>query len=328
MKTIYPEKLRQGSHIRVISPSRSMKLLSPETRQLAIDALRNFGFTLSFGKHVDEFDEFLSSSVASRVADLHDAFSDPSVDGIFTVIGGYNSNQLLDHIDYDLIQSNPKYLCGFSDITVLSNAIYAKTGIAGCSGPHFSSWAIQQGFEYAKEYFEKCCMQAAPYKLQPSPVWSDDAWYLDQEKREFIATDGFDVIQTGVAEGTFIGGHMRCLACLQGTQYMPSLRNAILLIEEDEETNPRVFDRLLQSFIHLPDSRYIKAIIIGRFQKATNMTPELLKKIIKNKQELAKIPIVANVTLGHTMPIATFPIGGTGRVTATGSGATLEIINH
>lgn len=54
-----------------------------------------------------------------------------------TSIGGYNCNQLLPHIDYDLIKNNPKKLCGFSDITALLNAIYAKTGIITYYGPHF-----------------------------------------------------------------------------------------------------------------------------------------------------------------------------------------------
>jgi muramoyltetrapeptide carboxypeptidase LdcA involved in peptidoglycan recycling len=69
----------------------------------------------------------MTSSVASRVADLHTAFSDPSIAGIFSVVGGYSTNQLLDYVDYDLIRANPKMVCGFSDITVLHNALLAKS---------------------------------------------------------------------------------------------------------------------------------------------------------------------------------------------------------
>lgn len=74
-------------------------------------------------------DNFSSSSISSRIDDLHDAFLDKNIHGIFTVIGGYNSDQLLEKIDYDIIKNNPKILCGFSDITALSNAIFAKTGL-------------------------------------------------------------------------------------------------------------------------------------------------------------------------------------------------------
>ena len=77
---------------------------------------------MSFGEHVEACDDFSSSSVEYRLADLHDAFADPDVDGILTVIGGFNSNQLLTGIDYELVAENPKPLCGFSDITALGNA--------------------------------------------------------------------------------------------------------------------------------------------------------------------------------------------------------------
>ncbi len=327
MKLIIPKKLHRGSNIRVIAPSRSMKILSNEVRKIACEALSKAGFNVSFGKHVDELDKFSSSSIKSRVNDLHDAFLDPSVDGILTTIGGYNSNQLLDYLDYNIIKKNPKYLCGYSDITVLTNAIYAKTGLVGCNGPHFSSWAIKKGFEYSKEYFKKCCMQNTKYQIKPSRTWSDDDWYLDQNSREFIRTKGFYVINPGKAEGTLVGGHLRCFACLQGTQYFPPLKNSILLLEEDEEANPMIFDRLLQSIIQLPDFNGVQGIIIGRFKKKSQMTLSVLKKIINSKKELALLPIIANVTVGHTMPIATFPIGGIVKI-STNKIASITIIKH
>lgn len=325
---IIPKKIKKGSHIRVIAPSRSMGILSEEVKESALKALQEFGFEVSFGSHVDEYDDFYSSSVKSRVDDLHDAFKDETVDAILTVIGGYNSNQILDYLDYDLIKNNPKYLCGFSDISVLNNAIYAKTGLIGCNGPHFSSWGIKKGFEYSKEYFEKCCMKEGEYNVEPSNEWSDDPWYMDQENREFIKSNGFTVIQEGRAKGTLLGGHVRCFSCLQGTQYFPSLDNSILLLEEDEETNPRIFDRLLQSIMQLPDFNEVRGILIGRFQKNTEMTEEILRKIISSKRELKDIPIISNITVGHTMPIATFPIGGEVEIDADPKNPTIKIIKH
>lgn len=100
----------------------------------------------------------MSSSIKSRVEDLHDAYKDKSIKAIFTVIGGFNSNQLLKYLDYDLIKGNPKILCGYSDITALTNAITAKTGIVSYSGLHFSTWAMKKEFEYNLEYFRKCLM--------------------------------------------------------------------------------------------------------------------------------------------------------------------------
>jgi muramoyltetrapeptide carboxypeptidase len=81
---------------------------------------------LTFGDHVDERDDFDSSSVASRVADLHAAFADREVAGILTVIGGFNSNELLPHLDWGLIAANPKIFCGYSDITATHDFILER----------------------------------------------------------------------------------------------------------------------------------------------------------------------------------------------------------
>lgn len=327
-KIIFPKKLNKGSNIRVIALSRSMGLLSQEIKDIATKRLQDFGFNLSFGKHIDEKDEFMSSSVESRIADLHEAFNDSNVDGILTVIGGYNSNQLLSYIDYDLIKNNPKILCGFSDITAIGNAITAMTGMVTYTGPHYSSWGMLKGFDYSMEMFEKCLMQTGSYYLEPSRDWSDEAWFLDQENRQMITGDGYWVLKEGHALGKTVGAHTRCLNALQGTKYMPSLQDAIILMEEDEEINPQLFDRQLQSLIHQRDFSGVKGILIGRFQKNTKMTKELLIKIISEKLELKDVPIIANVNFGHTTPTATLPIGGVIEIIADKKFPKVKIIEH
>ena len=325
---LIPKKIREGSHIRVIAPARSMGLLSSDSKELAIQRIEAHGFKLSFGKHVDEIDEFNSSSVASRVEDLHEAFSDQAVDAILTVIGGYNTNQLLNYIDYDLIAANPKILCGFSDITAIGNAITAKTGLVTYCGPHFSSWGMRKGFEYSAEYFDKALTTSEPFTLLQSKDWSDDPWYVDQDRRDFIENEGYWIMNTGEVSGRTVGGHVRCLSALQGTEYWPGLEESILLLEEDAETNPPLFDRLLQSLIHQPDFPGVKGILIGRFQKETGMTKSLLTKIIKEKRELSSLPIIANVNFGHTTPIATLPVGGSIHMKADNSSAEITVVEH
>ena len=130
-----PAKLKKGAHVRVIAPARSLGIVSGECRRIACERLAEMGLSVSFGRHAEETDEFCSSSAAARLEDLHEAFADRTVDGILTVIGGFNSVEILAGIDYRLIAENPKILCGFSDITALANAIYAKTGLVTYSGP-------------------------------------------------------------------------------------------------------------------------------------------------------------------------------------------------
>ena len=325
-----PKKLTRGSHVRVIAPSRNMSIISSDTRDVAVNRLKEIGLSVSFGKNIEKKDAFISSSIADRLDDLHEAFSDPKVDAILTAIGGYNANQLLADIDYDLIKKNPKILCGYSDITVLSNAILAKTDLISYSGPHFSSFGMIRGFDYTLEFFMKCLFSDTPYEIKSSQEWSDDLWFLDQQNRNFTRNDGFNIIKSveGEFEGRIIGPHLRCLNALQGTDYWPGLENTILFIEEDDEVSPQLFDRQLQSILHQNDAHGIQAIVIGRFQDKSQMTMDLLKKIICTKKELRNIPVIANVDFGHTTPFATFPIGGTVQLIINNDCAKITISNH
>ena len=305
-----PNKLKKGDEIRIISPARSMSIISKENINIAKKRLEELGFKVTFSKNVEEKDEFDSSSIKSRVDDLHEAFQDKNVKAILTTIGGFNSNQLLKYLDYSLIKSNPKILCGFSDITALQNAIYAKTGLITYSGLHFSSFSMLKSFDYNLEYFKKCLIEEEPINIEPSKEWSDDEWYLDQEKREFMKNEGHLVINEGEAKGTILGANLCTFNLLQGTEFMPSLKDSILFLEDDYESEIHHFDRDLQSLIHLPDFKDVRGIVIGRFQKKSKVTDELLIKMIKTKKEFDNIPVIANVDFGHTSPLITFPVGG------------------
>lgn len=156
---IIPNKLKKADLVRVIAPSRSLAILSEHTKVIANQRFEDLSLRLSFGQHVSDCDMFDSSSIQARLYDLHDAFRDKEVKAIFTVIGGYNVNQLLDGIDYDLIAANPKILCGYSDITALQNAIYSKTGLITYSGPHYSTLGMEQGIDWSINYFKKMLIQ-------------------------------------------------------------------------------------------------------------------------------------------------------------------------
>uniref|UniRef100_UPI00403F776B S66 family peptidase n=1 Tax=Paenibacillus sp. FSL E2-0201 TaxID=2954726 RepID=UPI00403F776B len=322
---IKPNKLKPGDELRIISPARSLSLIAAEQRKIAKEQLQQLGFRISFSVNSFEKDEFVSSSIESRIEDLHEAFLDPNVKGILTTIGGFNSNQLLRYIDYSIIAEHPKRLCGYLDITALSNAIYAKTGLVTYSGPHFSSFAMLHDNEYTTQYFRKLMMDNKEILVRPSKHWSDDEWYLDQENRVFIRNEGPFIINDGEAQGTIIGGNLCTLNLLQGTEYMPSLKNSILFLEDDYESSPVTFDRDLQSLIHQPDFQHVKGMVIGRFQQGSRMTKNLLTKIITSKEELSDIPVIADVDFGHTSPMITFPIGGQASLRAYGVRVELRI---
>jgi muramoyltetrapeptide carboxypeptidase len=325
-----PEKLKRGDGIRIIAPSRSLKTpwITDDLKKIATQRFKEIGLELSFSKHVNEIDNFNSSSIESRVSDLHEAFLDKSIKMIITVLGGFNSNQLLSYLDYKLIKANPKIFCGFSDITILSNAIYAKTGLITYSGPHFFSFGEKKGFDYSLEYFIKCFFSDEPFEVKPVIKWSNDNWAEDQENRTFFKNEGYWVINEGEAEGKIIGGNQCSINLLQGTAFMPDLSDSILFLEDDYEAHIATIDRDLQSIIHQQNFEKVRAIVFGRFESSTKMTKELLTQIVKTKKELNFIPIIANVDFGHTTPIITFPIGGTAKFSARNNDVKLEIIKH
>lgn len=328
---IIPKKLQKGDQIRVIAPARSLALLSEENLNFAKENLEKQGFKVSFSKNCKEKDIFMSSSIQSRVEDLHEAFKDQNVKAIFAVIGGFSSNQILKYLDYELIKNNPKILCGYSDITALSNAITAKTNLITYSGLHFSTWAMKKGFEYNLDYFQKCLINEKKISIESSKIWSDDAWYKDQENRNFENNNGFLAINKGEAEGRIFGGNLCTFNLLQGTEFMPNISDSIFFIEDDDMAGSFFgveFDRNLQSLIHQSNFDKVRGIVIGRFQKNTDMTIEKLKYIIATKEELKKIPIFANADFGHTNPMITFPIGGTAKISVNRNKVKFEILEH
>ncbi|MGE6630386.1 S66 family peptidase [Bacillus sp. NPDC077027] len=302
-----PEPLKRGDHIRIIAPSRSASILSEKGITQAKKHLEELGLHVSFGEYAFECDLHSSSSVEHRIADLHAAFSDHQVDGILTAIGGFNSNELLPYIDFEMIRLHPKVFCGYSDITALANAITAKCDFVTYSGPHFSSFHMEQMQEEQTAMFQACIMNGKSFELSPSIKWSDDAWYLDQVNRQFYQTE-WKVYQEGQAEGMLYGGNLCTLNLLQGTPYMPSLKDTVLFVEDDELVFPEMFARDLTSILQHAET--LNGLVIGRFQKKSNMTDEHLRFILDKHPILKTIPVIYDVDFGHTQPVLTFPIGG------------------
>ncbi|WP_220493129.1 MULTISPECIES: S66 peptidase family protein [Pseudoalteromonas] len=307
---IIPNKLKVNDEVRIIAPSRSLSIIDKKTREIANTRFEELGLKLSFSKNCESIDDFSSSSIEERIEDLHEAFLDKKVKAIFTVIGGDNVNQLLKYIDYNIVKRNPKIICGYSDTTALSNALFHKTGLVTYSGPAYSTLGMLKGIDFSINYIKKCLFSSDPYEVINSEQWSDDAWYLDQEKRNFYKDNGIEVLNHGEAEGKIVGGNLCTLNLLQGTEFMPDLTNAVLFLEDDELTSPSNFDRDLQSLIHQKNFDSVKGIVIGKFQLKSEVSETLLKKIIQSKQELASIPVLYNLNFGHTTPHICFPIGG------------------
>lgn len=319
MDTIIPNKLKVGDEIRVISLSTNMNILGEDSIKIATDTLSDMGLKVTFGKNIYNScnEEYMIPSIKDRIDDLHEAFSDKNVKAIISIIGGYNSNQILNYIDYDLIKNNPKIICGYSDITAVLDSIYAKTGLITYYGPHYSSFGMKYGKEYIEEYFNKMLFDNSIIDVIPSKQWSNDLWFIDQENRNFIKNNGFEVINKGYAYGKIIGGNLCTLNLLQGTEYMPLEQDVILFIEDDGSADGNFlknFDRNFQSLIDCIGIKNIKGIVVGRAESNCNMTFNKWKMIFDFRDCLKNIPIIINADFGHTTPMITFPIGGYAKI--------------
>ena len=317
MQKIIPEKLKKGDKVMIIAPARGLKIIGQDVRQIATERLNKLGLEVVFAPNTTDsnWDYMGSSSIENRVEDIHTAFKDKSVKAILTVIGGFNSNQLLKYLDYDLIRNNPKIICGYSDITALLNAITAQTGLQTYYGPHYSSLGMKYGCDYTFEHFVKMLVTDDKDNVEPSQVWSDDLWFLDQEKRDFDANEGYWIIHSGKAKGTIAGGNLCTYNLLLGTPYRRKFTEDTILFIEDTASAPlQDIERDLQALIHQEDFKNVKGIVIGRFQKDSKITKEGLEYIINTKKELKDLPIIANVDFGHTYPLLTIPLGGTATI--------------
>ncbi|MBY5034264.1 LD-carboxypeptidase [Streptococcus gallolyticus] len=301
------KKLQTGDHIRVLSPSASIAHIGGfEANLAAKETLENLGFSLSFSEHYFENDLFDSASIESRVEDLHQAFEDESVDAILATIGGFNSNEILPYLDYQLIAQKPKIICGYSDTTAVLNAIFAKTGMQTYMGPSYSSFKMKDGQTYQSQSWLSAVTQDS-YDLTPSMEWSSDPWYDPSQPRHFFPTD-WKVYNSGQARGTAIGGNLSTFALLHGTEFSPKPEKYILFLEEAEEDHYTEFTRhfaaLLQNY---PNPQ---AILIGRFPKECQMTEEILLAILDKHPLLKTIPVLYDLDFAHTQPLFTITIGG------------------
>ncbi len=331
-----PPKLVAGDEIRVLALSRSIGGVTQpggftqQDIEFATGRLESLGLRVSFGRHVNECNAHLTASPQHRLEDFHEALTNPSVKAILAVVGGIGAIQILDGLDYDLITRHPKIICGYSDISYLCNAIYARAGVTTYYGPNFTSFMMRTGAEYTIQNFRNCLFGNSPIDLQPADRWSDDAWQKDQVNRTFYLNEGFWPIQPGEAEGTIVGGSYWCLNMLQGSAYFPPLDESILFLEHPAEGKPTLMglDSGLRALSYQPGFGKVRGIVIGRFGRSGGVTPKKLTELISEIPVLNHLPVVANCDFGHTTPILTLPIGGRCRLQVNNSKVSIMLKNY
>ena len=277
---IKPFRLSQGDGISVVAPAGPVT--EPEL-QPGIDLLKSLGHRVIPAAGLYSRKDYLAGDDDSRLGDLHAMFRNKEVKAIICARGGYGTLRLLDRLDYDLIRRNPKIVVGYSDITALLWAIYKKTGLITFHGP------------MVKELSKN---ESRNLKSLLALVSSDGPLELD--------LGGGRALLTGKARGTLLGGNLSLICHLIGTPYMPSLKGAVLFIEDKGEPLYRI-DRMLT---HLRLSGVLEGLaglLAGGFEDCDE--PSAIDELLADTVAHLNIPVVTGLKVGHGLENITLPLG-------------------
>ena len=313
MELVKPRRLKKGDKIRIVAPASNMISLSESVVKTGIDNIEKIGFEVEIHPDVYRSYKGTAGKPRERAESLMEAFTDDSVDGVMCCWGGFNSNDIINHLDFNVFKENPKVFTGFSDITILNTVLYQKAGLINFHGLAFITFTYYFLMDWEVKIFKDMVMKAtAPYRIQASPTFIDDPlfWqHLEIPVKE-ESNPGWTVVNEGESEGRLIAGHLGTLLCLAGTKYWPNLKDHILLLECDEEdVGPNNVSRQLRHLKQLGVFDEVSGLVFGRI-------PELLG--LKNDQSIESllvdvidrdIPVVTQFDFGHTNPFATIPVG-------------------
>ena len=277
----------------IVSPSSSSTFCGERRRQLykGLKTIKSLGLGCILSEHAEAGEGYVSDTLEHRLEDFHKMYSDKDVNAIIASNGGWNSNQLLPYIDYRLIKKHPKPLMGFSDISILMNAIYRKTGIEQIHGP-LVTWGFHKNDKISNESFLNV---------------------LNHKSQKFALDEFGKWLKGDKMKGILIGGNIVSMSTLLGTKYEPKWSKKIFFWEETEETIYHL-DRVLVHFKNAGVWNKISGMIIGNIDNAKE---EFGKKkfpvdnLITDHFSDYKFPILKTKLFGHNIKThISIPIGG------------------
>lgn len=216
---------------------------------------------------------------------LEKLFLDKDIKMIFDISGGDLANEVLDFLDFNLIKENPKPFFGYSDLTVLLNAIYSQC--------HITTYNYQ--------------LRNLIGKFKEEQMQNFKASFI--EGKEDIFNLDYEWINGSHLEGIVVGGNIRCLLKLAGTKYMPDFKDKILFLESFSGNSAKMVTYITQ-YKNLGVFNEVKGIILGEFteMERENLKPDIVE-ILKRVIGEINIPILKTRDLGHGADAKCIPIG-------------------
>jgi muramoyltetrapeptide carboxypeptidase len=310
---IKPPALPEHATIAVVAPASP-----PQTRSEIEQATAYFealGHEVVLGPNHRNVHGYLAGTDEERAADLQWALSEPGIDMVHTLCGGYGAARLHDRIDWDAV-GDPRIVCGFSDITALHLALAAHARWVTFYGPNFVRFTRRKDelTDETKEWFHRA--------FQPEPLGR----VFEDPEDPYVLTVG-----DGVAEATLVGGCLTLLCASIGTPFEVQTDGCVLMVE-DLNTDEYLVDTALNHLIRADKLANLAGFVFGTNVNLRGQTipegPESTLSIEEILDELIAplgIPAIANVPVGHGKHMATMPLGGKVRLDA--GAKTLEVID-
>lgn len=285
MKNNKLKKIILGDCLGVIAPSRHIYGNSIDINK-GINILKKFGFKIKTADHFKSKDNMSAGNRYDRAADINSMFADKDIKAIFCAIGGHTANQILDLLDYELINKNPKPIIGFSDITNLIMAINAKTNIITFHGPNLNRLSL----------------------LSKSSI-KQTINLLENKKNNFNYFKECRVIKSGTAEGKLLGGNLFIINALNKTNFAPDFNKSILFWEDIDEGLSSIDYQIYQLHISGILAK-IEGMIIGHIHGQKNKDNKLLRETLLELTRKYNYPILKMDSFGHEVKrFVTFPVG-------------------
>ena len=280
-----PPFLKPFDQIRIISPSGIAK---PEYIEGAKKVLSEWQLNVTEGEYArSEYGRFAGTK-EQRASDLQKALDDPSVKAILCSRGGYGLAQIIDKLDFTGFVKFPKWVIGFSDISILHNVInnHGIESIHGIMGMHLSTLPDDS---IQVQYLKKLL-----FGIQPEYIFPNEPNN-----------------KTGKTNGQLIGGNLSVIMGLRGSAYDLKYRNAILFLEDVGE-KPYQIDRMIQNLRLSGVLAQLSGLIIGQFSECEEdpLMMQSMQELILSAVNEYDYPVCFNFPAGHIEYNLPFVLGG------------------
>jgi muramoyltetrapeptide carboxypeptidase len=297
LNVLRPPRLKEHDVIGIVAPASAPS--SDQKIDKGIHYFEQLGYRVKLGAHAKAVHGYLAGTDEERASDLNAMFADKQVKAIIAVRGGYGTPRLLERIDYQLVRRNPKILVGYSDLTALELALFAKTKLLTFSGPML---AVEM-FDKMDPFTEECF-----WRLLTSPHPVGHVSNPDKKKFKILLS----LSKKAPVTGRLLGGNLSMITSITGTVFQPDFHKRILFFEEVGEEPYRI-DRMLTQLRLAGILQSIKALLIGSLidcVPANRAKPSLsVDEVLDELTWDLKIPILSGLAYGHLPRKLTMPVG-------------------